>query len=171
MKILPNEFCSLRPKLQDSGNQALTLIYRGRIGRKMQFTELHPCSRKRNKKGRWWTNCQSWQSLPDSSSECHLRKWHQLDVSFSPTQCFSKIIYKMAWVQSGQLFSVSNFFSKKFWILWGLPLLTEQTACILVSKSFAQQAELKVYGPGAFHWVTQAGDLWKGYSKWSNEVI
>lgn len=39
MKILPNKFCSLRPKLQDSANQALALIYRGRMGRKVQFTE------------------------------------------------------------------------------------------------------------------------------------
>lgn len=39
MKILPNKFCSLRPKLQDSANQALALIYRGRMGGKVQFTE------------------------------------------------------------------------------------------------------------------------------------
>lgn len=32
MKVLPNKFCSLRPKLQDSANQALALIYRGRMG-------------------------------------------------------------------------------------------------------------------------------------------
>jgi len=43
-KVLPRKFCSSWPELQDSANVALTLTKRGEVSRKMEFTELYPCS-------------------------------------------------------------------------------------------------------------------------------
>lgn len=47
--LLPSEFCSSRAELQDSANVALALAKRRAVSGEMEFTELHPCSKQRNK--------------------------------------------------------------------------------------------------------------------------